>query len=68
MSEATLDILRGLFGIGIFASPLISFFIVRKKSWDRNLKIGLGILIAILLSIACYVLVMLMAYRVGIFK
>ncbi len=68
MSETTLTIIKNFFGVGLFASPLISFFIVRKRKWNKDLKIGIGIIIAIVISIVCYVLVMLIAYRVGIFR
>jgi hypothetical protein len=58
-----MNILKEIIAFVMILSPLIAFFIVRKKQWDKNLRIGLGIAIALGISIVCYVLVMLLAYK-----
>jgi hypothetical protein len=63
MTESQLHFLENLFGVVMLTSPLWAFLIVRKTNWNKNLKLGLGIIISVVLSIVCYFLVVLLAYR-----
>ena len=62
--KTVLNIIKEVLAAGIFISPLIAFLIVRKRKWDRNLKIGVGIIIAIVLSVVLYFTVIIMAYTI----
>lgn len=63
-AKEILNILKEILAVGIFLSPLIAFLIVRKRKWDKNLKIGIGIIIAIVLSLGFYFTVVIMAYTI----
>jgi len=58
-----MDIIKYAFGLGIFLSPLLAYLLVRMTDWSRNVKIGVGIIFAIVISAICYVVVVIMAFE-----
>lgn len=67
MSDALIDLIGQAFGFGIFATPLVSYLIVRKSSTlDRGGKLIASVAITIALILVFFTISWTILFRNGL--